>query len=59
MYRDNVFVMGGESRYVSNTNIFELAGDQWVTVPSLDFAEMFSPPLCYLVMMLHCGVNHK
>jgi len=57
VFRDTVFVMGGYSSYgVSNTNIYQLSADQWVTVASLDFPvrHVFPAPLISNDSLLHC-----
>ena len=60
VYRDAVFVMGGSSSYnpsVSNTNIYKLAGDQWVTEARFDFPDryVFPAPLISNYSLLHCA----
>ena len=61
VYRDAVFVMGGHSSKnpsVSNTNIYKLAGDQWMTVASFDFPpdrHVFPAPLISNKSLLHCA----
>jgi len=61
VYRDAVFVMGGHSSNnpsVSNTNIYKLAGDQWMPVASFDFPpdrHVFPAPLISNISLLHCA----
>ena len=58
VYSNTVFVMGGlSSGGVSNTKIYRLASDHWVTeAVSLDFRNrvVFPAPLIFNNSLLHC-----